>query len=340
MDLTGAPKKFLDVDRGLFLIRYESADDMSAPPRLVISQEGWAPADLELVLPPDAEDPILWSPGASIVVRAARAGRIAVAVVPARSQGSTAAKVKLMSLSEDPLGSRPAQSLNLSEIRILGHLSGIGDVRVACNDWLGGPATPRRIEGFALEIPDLPSSVRLRYSARIGGGQPTTTALVNAGNFIGTRGRALPLLGLTLEMSGPGAPRYSLTSSALFLGSPIMRLSGQRIVLAGPTGREPLVGLQLSITEAEKSSVGVTEEWTGFEPETEAQGEAPAPSAAVRGSKSDGSVRVFRARTPQADAVAAKELPAATKGQENPVPAVSKSKVKVFSREHLKVNKE
>jgi len=346
MELAGGQKKLLDIGRGLFLIRYESAADASAPPGLVISREGWMPADLEFILPPDVDDPVLWSPGGSLVVRAARAGRITIAIVPAHPGGSTVANVQLMALSEDPLGSRPLEPLNLSDIHVLGHLSGIGDVRVACNEWLGGPASPARIEGIALEIPNLPRSLRLRYSARTGGSKPTTSPVVDAGGFAGTRGHSLPLVGLSFEISGPGASRYKMNSSALFLGSPLMRMSGQRIVLAGPTGREPLVGLQMSIVEAERVSADVTEGWFGFDSESPDDEEAaPAAQSPVDdGAQLSGSVRVFRSRASRsAAATSAAEEVAALIDEKDHVISVdtqSKSKVRVFSRKQLKVNRE
>ena len=76
MDLIDGQKSFLDLRRGLFLIRYDSAEDGSNPPRLVISPEGWAPSDLEIILPPDADEPVLWSPGGCLAVRAGRPGRL------------------------------------------------------------------------------------------------------------------------------------------------------------------------------------------------------------------------------------------------------------------------
>ena len=51
-----------------------------------------------------------------------------------------------------------------------------------------------------------------------------------------------------VELSGPGARSYQLTAEGLFLGAPPRRMSGSTVTLAGPTGREPLVGLRLAIT--------------------------------------------------------------------------------------------
>jgi hypothetical protein len=342
MDLAGGLKKSLDVRRGLFLIRYDSAEDASSPPRLVISSEGWTPSDLELILPPDADEPVLWSPGGCLVVRVGRPGRVIVTIVPAQPQGSTAAKVQLVSLSEDPLGRRSAGPVNLSELKILGHLSGIGDVRVASNEWLGGPAAPSRIEGIAVEMPQMSGAVRLRYSVSTGGSRPvTTTQMVDADAFAGTRGRALPLVGATLEIYGPGASRYMVVADALFLGSPVTWVSGQRVIVAGPTGREPLVGLRISIVDADHSAADAAEAGEALErPGTfdEKSGRLTKTAGKRAGTKPGGSMRVFRSR-PADDKPDVSE-PVAARDGEISAPAASKSKVKVFSREHLKVKRE
>jgi len=37
------------------------------------------------------------------------------------------------------------------------------------------------------------------------------------------------------------------------MGSPVMRAKGQRVVLKGPTGREPLVGLRVDINQLDSA---------------------------------------------------------------------------------------
>ena len=340
MDLIDGQKSFLDLRRGLFLIKYDSAEDGSNPPRLVISPEGWAPSDLEIILPPDADEPVLWSPGGCLAVRVGRPGRLTVTIIPTRPRGSTDAKIQLVPLSADPLGRRSTGDLNISEIKVLGHLSGIGDVRVAGNEWLGGPASPRHIEGIAIEMPDLPSSIRLRYSVRVGGAKPATTQMVDAGAYAGTRGRALPLVGVIFEISGPGASRYTINSDGLFLGSPIKSASGQRVVLAGPTGREPLVGLQISIAEAHHPSADVAAAGKVIDRNAEVDGNGqPIVRSAGKasGANPGDRKRVFRSRPPSANADIGEPV-AASDGKISAL-AVSKSKVRVFSREHLKANR-
>jgi hypothetical protein len=334
----GEQKKSLEVSRGLYLIRYDSAEDASNSPQVVISPEGWAPSELQLIISPDADGPVLGSPGGCLVARVMRAGQIKVSIVPRQPQGSTAAKVQLVPLSDDLLSRRQSAPIDVSRIKVLGHLAGVGDVRVACNEWLGGPSAPSRIEGIAIEIPDLPSSVRIRYAVRKGGARPAATPMIDAGAFAGTRGRAVPLLGATFEISGAGAPQYDIAAEALFLGSPVMRVSGQQVVVTGPTGREPLVGLRIRITEAGQAVAA-----GGLAVRPAAENNPLLTDAAGKGNgpKSSSRIRVFRSRTldvGQGGSLQAGEGEEGGSAQagEGDMPAASKSKVKVFRREHLK----
>ena len=95
--------------------------------------------------------------------------------------------------------------------------------------------------------PPNPRDLTLRYVVTVGGPRPIMGQFVEAGDFAGTRGRALPLVGMTLEIDGPGAAGRQLMVESIFLGSPQTKIVGRRVVLAGPTGREPLVGLRVRV---------------------------------------------------------------------------------------------
>jgi hypothetical protein len=123
--------------------------------------------------------------------------------------------------------------------------------------------------------------LELRYAVKTAG-QAGPAKMVDLAGFAGTRGRAL----LVLEMSGGAALNCQFLAEALFLSSPILRAVDQRVVLSGPTGREPLVGLRVSI-----QSIGTFE--------------VPAPSRPmptisdtdnIQSSSPKGKVRVFRSR--------------------------------------------
>jgi hypothetical protein len=88
-----------------------------------------------------------------------------------------------------------------------------------------------------------------------------------------------------IELSGPGAAGGEIISEAVFLSAPILRAVGQRVVLSGPTGREPLVGLRLAIQKIGHSVSRVP-----------AAGDDAAAAPKYSDSSTKGKVRVFRSR--------------------------------------------
>lgn len=279
-------RKTVDLARGLFLIRYNTADDELSPPRVRIFPEPSSASNCEIVISPDSTDGVLWSPPSGLVVVVEQPSRLIVEVTAQSYGGSTAANVKIEPLSPGrppPLRpsmrapvSEPAEA-SLHDFQILAHVAGIGDTLEGLNAWIAGPAAPARIEGLCLLWPGKPVDLNINYAVRFARPQQGDNQFVPLGTFAGTRGRALPLTGVALEASGPAASRYSLAVEAIFLGAPAIRVTGQRINLVGPSGREPLVGIKINL---EPLSVQTIE--TPLEP--------------VPVQRSGGRVRVFRSR--------------------------------------------
>lgn len=242
------------IDRGLFLVRYAAAEDQEQPPTVKLSADPSSNGNVSFVLFPDHDEPILWQPETCLVVRTLAAAKLAVHVQPRRKGGSTAATVRIEALSQgnaaaamrSPAVSRAAY--DLGSFRVLAHLTRVGDVIAKSDEWLAGPSAPARIEGIKIEWPDRPPGLTIRYGVKTARPQPISGRIVEMGGFAGTRGKAMPITGATFEISGKAASEFVLTAQAIFLGSPMARVSGKRLVLAGPTGREPLVGLRLTLT--------------------------------------------------------------------------------------------
>lgn len=252
------PQRTVAVDRGLFLVHYATADDGANPPTVRVFGKTGA---VEILTHPDDDDGTMRQPGSSLAVRVASACDLVIEVAPSVPNGSTAAAINLEPLSTarrrqggSDIPAAPAPSpvpaLSAPALRILGHVSGIGDVVVAAGDWVAGPMAPSRIEGIAIEWANAPAGVNLRYAVQFLGPQGGSSPLTDLGGFAGTRRRALALCGVVLELSGPAATRYQIVAEALFLGAPVLTQRGQRVVLSGATGREPLVGLKLALEEA------------------------------------------------------------------------------------------
>jgi len=245
------------VDRGLFLIRYSAAKDATEPPTVRVSAASESEDDVQFILCPDQDEPVLWEPESCLVVRAEATAKLAVDVIAAQQGGSTAATVRIEPLNQGKAiqdGAAPRTQLrpspNRTPLRILGHLTGIGDVIVNPDEWLGGPSIPLRIEGVALQWPGKPDDLAIRYAVKTARPQPISGRAMELGSFAGTRGKAMPIVGLMLEVSGPDAENYEFAVETIFLGSQATRTTGKRIIVSGPTGREPLVGLRIDLIDA------------------------------------------------------------------------------------------
>jgi hypothetical protein len=282
-------RRVVEINRGLFLVRYTVAEDEAHPPKVKISPDPLSDRNIEIVLHPDHMEAALWQPGTCLLVRAMTAGKLSVDVEPIRAGGSAVATVKIEPLSQGrvtfdlpPATDESSFTDDLKDFRVLGHIAGIGDVFVSGNDWLAGPSAPSRIEGISIEWPGKPRDLELRYSVRTAGPQAISGRIMEIGSFAGTRRKALPVVGLMLEMSGPGASNFQFVAEAVFLGSPVMRITGQRVVMSGPTGREPLVGLKVGLQKGHAI----------------VRPRPPATPAQTRSRGSSG-VRVFRSKSKQ-----------------------------------------
>jgi hypothetical protein len=294
-----AQVKTVEVARGLFVIRYVSADDEFEPPIVSFALEPSQNQSAEFLLHPDAKDSVLWQPGSSLIMRAIRPVKIRVEVAPRRQAGSIAANVKVERLTQGepvdvPSGSdASAPAFDFTGLRLLGHVAGLGDVFVGPNEWIAGPTAPSRIEGIAIEWPNKPPQLDIRYSVKLGQPQATPSRMMDIGSYAGTRGRAMPMTGVVFELSGAVSSDYQLCVEAAFLGSPTMRVIGKRVVLSGPTGREPLVGLRVNLEKANADRDISRATRPSPPPPSTARQTGEPPAAAKPASR----VRVFRGRS-------------------------------------------
>src|SRR5215475_12867027 len=150
-------RKILEIDKGLFLVRYESAEDKVLPPKVTVAPAPDFSKSLSFTLHPDHDEAVLWRPGASLVLRATLPAKFAIEVSPAHANGSSAATVRVEPLiqGEVPAGQmqpRPeAAGSGGRSLSVLGHVANVGDVVVNPGAWLGGPSAPARIEGIAVQ---------------------------------------------------------------------------------------------------------------------------------------------------------------------------------------------
>ncbi|WP_375780002.1 hypothetical protein ACE103_14720 [Bradyrhizobium sp. ma5] len=297
-------QKTIDLARGLFLVRYNGAEDKTSPPVVRVYADRTSLNNCNIITGPDAANGTLFAPETALVVSVARPSRLIVEVTAGRAGGSTAANIKIEPLTQgqpavQPIGqpaSLPFDTYEpepgpeeLSALKLLAHVAGLGDVTVGPNTWIAGPAAPARIEGISLEWPNKPHDLNLQYAVKFARPQRGDNQFVPLGTFAGTRGRALAITGFSLEATGPGADRYAIAAETIFLGAPALRVTGNRIVVSGPSGREPLVGLKLSLEEHRVQAAPLAPRQPMRVEPTPAMPRQEAP-------RLEGRVRVFRSR--------------------------------------------
>jgi hypothetical protein len=98
---------------------------------------------------------------------------------------------------------------------MLAHIQGRGDVGAKFGEWLGEQGSKRWIEGFAVAPVDDIAAGDVEYQAVLGRGWLSPWA--EGGQFCGSRGMALPVLGLRLRLRGAAADAYDCFYSAAFV---------------------------------------------------------------------------------------------------------------------------
>jgi len=100
-------------------------------------------------------------------------------------------------------------------VDMIAHIQGRGDVGAKLGEWLGEQGSKRWIEGFAVAPAKDVAPGDVEYQAVLGRGWLSPWA--EGGQFCGSRGMALPLLGLRLRLRGAAAEAYECSYSAAFV---------------------------------------------------------------------------------------------------------------------------
>ena len=98
---------------------------------------------------------------------------------------------------------------------MVAHIQSRGDVGVKLGDRLGEVGSRRWIEGFAIAPAEAIAMADIEYQAVLGRGW--LSPWVEGGQFCGSRGMALPVLGLNARLRGPAAETHDLSYEASFV---------------------------------------------------------------------------------------------------------------------------
>jgi hypothetical protein len=95
------------------------------------------------------------------------------------------------------------------------HVQRRGDVVTPFGEWIGDRGSQRWIEGFGILPAGLLAPEDIEYQAVLGRGW--LSPWVEGGQFCGSRGMALPILGLRVRLRGQAADKYECSVSATFV---------------------------------------------------------------------------------------------------------------------------
>jgi hypothetical protein len=98
---------------------------------------------------------------------------------------------------------------------VMAHIQRMGDVGCALGEWLGIKGSRQWVEGFGMAPLDGVAPEDLEYQAVLG--RNWLSPWVESGKFCGSRGMALPLLGLKVRLKGAAAKTFECNYSATFV---------------------------------------------------------------------------------------------------------------------------
>jgi hypothetical protein len=258
----------VNVDRGLYLLRYASGATSGASPVAMARPAPGSEPFIEVISAPGVVTGFLSCPGECVVIRAERGGLLSVKIMRQSVRASLDASFRLEPVigaersasTFAPGGGQaaPAPFVPVEGARkfsILAHVSRRGDIEVGAGEWVAGPQSPAAIEGIEIRA-SWASGPRIEIQPLVASNPPRWLDWTPAGVFAGSRGRFLSLAGLRIRLVGEEAARFILSADALFLGSAIVSRRGREIELVGAAGSDPLVGLRLDMALEAASVIG------------------------------------------------------------------------------------
>jgi hypothetical protein len=130
----------------------------------------------------------------------------------------SAPRLQVLRLAGDPAvaGPEPAAATPKDTTAdVMAHIQGAGDVPGRFGEWIGKRGSRAWIEGFGISDKGPIGPGDVEYQGVLGRGW--LSPWVDNGKFCGSRGMALPLLGLNVRLKGAAAKDYTVRYSATFI---------------------------------------------------------------------------------------------------------------------------
>ena len=166
--------------------------------------------------------------GAALVRVTGGAAPVLVTIYQDPSGQQDAPKLQVIRLSEagaeepvaaparpaDPVPDRTEPPPQGKDIEVAAHIYGRGDVAGRLGRWMGERGSKRWIEGFGLIPSGGVAASDIEYQAVLGRNWQSPWS--EGGQFCGSRGMSLPILGLRVRLRGAAARTHKLSVSASF----------------------------------------------------------------------------------------------------------------------------
>jgi hypothetical protein len=133
-------------------------------------------------------------------------------VTPVRPVAAAAGAGAAPSGQASPAGGAARAPANAE---MVAHIQGRGDVAATLDEWMGEAGSKRWIEGFAIAPRQHVTPADIEYQAVLGRGW--LSPWVEGGQFCGSRGMSLPILGLRVRLRGEAAEKYDCAVTATFV---------------------------------------------------------------------------------------------------------------------------
>ena len=114
-----------------------------------------------------------------------------------------------------PAGAAQSDADAAKAAEIVAHVQGRGDVLTKLGEWMGKPDSKAWIEGFAVSPKGAVGPGDVEYQAVLGRGWLSPWA--EGGQYCGSRGMSLPILGLRMRLRGEAAERFDCVVEASFV---------------------------------------------------------------------------------------------------------------------------
>jgi len=165
-----------------------------------------------------------WLNGTAALVRIVEGpAQVLVTIYQSPRQGpESAPRLQVLRLSADPAAAAAARlgapavaaATVQADSEIVAHIQRTGDVGGRIGEWIGTRGSRSWIEGFSIKPREGLAPEDIEYQGVLGRGW--LSPWVDGGKFCGSRGMALPLLGLKVRLKGAAARQWDCSYEATF----------------------------------------------------------------------------------------------------------------------------